>query len=347
MCQLAQPLPRLSLVFGLRRWHGACSMLAMARIFSAVLVASVGLWAVACGGSTSETGDGSGGDAGSGASAGAGGTSTGSGGSGATGTGGTSGGGGSGTGGTGTGGSGAGGSGTGGGSNGCVAGGSCDTEGANCVENGCCPCSNVCQNGQWQPSVCPGCAPPECPMQVPTAGEACDPCDIPGDACRYDECGGAGRLSASCSNGMWRLEAEPCVDPPACCSDDVQCPGMRSICISTICKSPSDSGSCWRDGECGGSMKCSGAFVCPCNADCATADQQGLCVPDDPACCSTDRDCTMAAPSCVNGACKAPPVTGECWRDTDCAGGRCDGASVCQCLSACLVPDSPGKCVPR
>ena len=281
---------------------------------------AVVMTAIACGGSSESDGSGS-----SGGSAG----QAGSGGSG-----GSSGGGSGGT----TGGSG----GSSGGSGECVHGNRCDTEGETCSEGGCCPCQNICEDGQWVALGCPGCAPPICEDQAPTDGEPCDECNVPAEGCRYDDCGGAGRLFASCEDGTWKVETGPC-ETPACCMSDGECPSPTSICISTICKDPTTTG-CWRDDQCASGERCSGAFVCPCDADCAHGDQIGTCVPDDPACCLGNDGCRPNE-ICVAGVCKEqPPSGGDCWRDAECFGGVCNGAMVCPCLTNCILPDTPGTC---
>jgi hypothetical protein len=76
-------------------------------------------------------------------------------------------------------------------------------------------------------------------------------------------------------------------------------------------------------------------------------------------CCAADTDCRgrqYCAPNATCsggvavGVCKDPPADrGRCWRDADCpavAGrpGVCEGARVCPCGAACLLPDAEGTC---
>ena len=65
-----------------------------------------------------------------------------------------------------------------------------------------------------------------------------------------------------------------------------------------------------------------------------------------PKCCKSASDC-IATFTCVNGECKEPLIGGQCWSNADCTEAQvCDGAMVCPCGQDCIIPDTPGKCVP-
>jgi hypothetical protein len=268
------------------------------------------------------------------------------------GTGGAGGSGGSGKGGsTGKGGSGSGGSGTGGaasggaaGSGSCAEGLACSPEGSTCLDGSCCPCQYQCQGGKWQQGGCAGCAGPSCPNDPPTDGDSCDSCQDPvGMQCHWDRCADQGAsYSATCDGTSWSVQVGICPGGGCCTSDD-ECSPL--VCANSVCKDPAPNG-CWRDEDCGPDSICSGASVCPCNADCIYADMPGMCFPANIGCCRNATDCVNAGSQCVSGMCKDPlQDPGSCWTDRDCTdGGLCTGAYVCPCGTACEVADTIGVC---
>lgn len=140
-------------------------------------------------------------------------------------------------------------------------------------------------------------------------------------------------------------------DTPAngCCTSDKQCAADQKCIVGKDCvKAALDPGTCWNDGDCGGKA-CTGAFVCPCNADCFAANKPGTCPADIPkGCCGADSDCP-AGQECVvsKKSCKVIKelLAGQCWTDNDCgAGGVCNNPNVCPCLAMCLLADKPGTC---
>ena len=70
-------------------------------------------------------------------------------------------------------------------------------------------------------------------------------------------------------------------------------------------------------------------------------------------CCFEDSQCSRGG-LCVGEDCRSGQAgvcvdgnlaRGECWEDAQCGRGEvCDGAQICPCGFACLVPDSPGRC---
>jgi hypothetical protein len=239
------------------------------------------------------------------------------------------------------GGGGAGGSAMGGsaGQPGCVIGAACEEPEATCSEDSCCPCLLACRDAVWEAVACPGCAAP-CPPEPPTQGERCDPC-AGGSVCRFDNCP-AELTEAVCDDGEWTVSELACGGPGCGCISDRDCPS-GALCISTICKEPVVGG-CWRDDQCEPDMFCAGDVTCACNERCAFPDRNGACAPDDGGCCDRNDDCGALA-QCVSGVCKAPPAEATgCWSNSDCDSGPCEGAQVCACGTACLVPDSEGSC---
>jgi hypothetical protein len=158
------------------------------------------------------------------------------------------------------------------------------------------PASADCKNGEW---VCP-------------AGTV-DPADCPSNSCS-----GEPLACEKCGAGAWE------------CSPDEAC---TMSCGGIVCRAcPVDlPGEVIFDG-CTCKCDASGKYTCAAI----------------PGCCNTDLDCgDEKLTPCVNGVCKEP-VADACWSDVECmAGMKCEGASVCQCGANCLVPDSPGMCVPE
>jgi hypothetical protein len=64
--------------------------------------------------------------------------------------------------------------------------------------------TGLCYAGCVQESDC---ARPVCPQAAPTNGDACAP---GGPTCYYENCGGAGRTLATCSNGTWQVQTAAC-----------------------------------------------------------------------------------------------------------------------------------------
>jgi hypothetical protein len=189
-------------------------------------------------------------------------------------------------------------------------------------------------------SACAGCVAPSCPADVPVSGEACNQCSSPiGQPCEYADCP-ASKVLAVCDGERWSVHASTC-DIPGCCATDTEC-GAGLMCVSTVCKAPAAEG-CWRDTDCADGSMCSGAFVCPCNADCDSIDYPGTCIAADASCCRDDASCGNGR--CVSGMCKPPLGGGTCWSDRDCFGGTCYGARVCPCGTQCILADEPGYCL--
>lgn len=95
-----------------------------------------------------------------------------------------------------------------------AAGGWCNVvEGKSCSYPGlCCFATYTCSANIWL-DVSPSCNPPQpvCPSAPPAPGAACDPCAPSFAPCSYDSCGDGGVLtSASCENGAWNVQLEPC-----------------------------------------------------------------------------------------------------------------------------------------
>jgi hypothetical protein len=224
----------------------------------------------------------------------------------------------------------------------CVTGGACADEGTSCSLGGCCACSLRCTDGTWGQALCPPCAAAVCPLSVPEEGSACDECTTL-SPCEWDQRPMDGSLYVgTCENGQWHVQVKG--EMPVCCTSDEQCAPL--ICVNTRCAWTSPD-SCWRDDECEGGQICSGASICPCDADCkGVVSVTGKCVPADQGCCATDQDCDEEA-TCVAGVCKSNP--GDlCWNDRDCntsVAEVCAGASVCPCGTSCLLEDAPGECV--
>lgn len=61
-----------------------------------------------------------------------------------------------------------------------------------------------------------------------------------------------------------------------CCENDTQC--VEGSCVAGVCKTPSEKGYCWTDGDCLETQTCVNANSCPCEAQCLVEDQEGECV---------------------------------------------------------------------
>jgi hypothetical protein len=161
--------------------------------------------------------------------------------------------------------------------------------------------------------------------------------------------------------------SRPCTGiPDHCCGADCPCRGAGMTCehplgadeIGVCLESPIFP-ECWTDADCGDGRWCEGARVCPCGALCPFIDAPGRCSGADPCegvpegccdegcrCASATSDCVFPAGADARGVCKEAPPRGRCWHDADCRDGAvCEGARVCGCGVACVVPDEPGRCV--
>jgi hypothetical protein len=234
------------------------------------------------------------------------------------------------------------GSNVGGGSGACVPGGACAPEGSSCTSRECCPCVYQCSSGRWEQMGCASCAPPRCPPEPPSDGQACSECQDPvGEPCSWDLCETSlERHSATCDGSTWKLSVEAC-GGDGCCSGDDDCASM--ICVNNVCKEPIVDG-CWRDHECGADAVCSGASVCSCGVECFAPDSPGVCVPADLGCCSDGAPCLDSSQRCVAGVCREAPPQGQCWSDADCPGGVCKESNVCSCGGTCTGIEYPGTC---
>jgi hypothetical protein len=111
----------------------------------------------------------------------------------------------------------------------CGFGNPCFVEGDTCTDGACCPCTYICENGQWSQQACAGCAEPGCPPEPPTHGQTCGECSSPSFACSYESCGDFGVGTAQCNGTQWEVDAEPCKPAPICgdvgapCADDEIC----------------------------------------------------------------------------------------------------------------------------
>ncbi len=145
-------------------------------------------------------------------------------------------------------------------------------------------------------------------------------------------------------------DAKTELPPTGCTCADVTC-GPGAVCVPKAgeCKKNAElkAGQCWADANCPAGVPCTGAFVCPCNADCDAADTPGVCGTQ-PACscatvkCGAGSVCVPLAGGCKSNADLKP---GQCWTDANCAVGvPCNAVSVCPCNAMCDAPDKPGVC---
>ena len=198
----------------------------------------------------------------------------------------------------------------------------------------------------------------------PEAG-SCEPAPAEGECWTGDDCPSNGEW---CSGAVVCGCGEKCAKQPgtcipyegSCCSDDGDCdqgeqciPGSFDDALA-VCKEQPPAGQCWLDQQCKPGQVCDGAFVCPCDFDCAEADSPGECIypcgEDD--CCCVDEDCGEGNP-CVmleNGnSCLPAQPEGMCWQDSDCGDNQfCQGAIACPCQWDCDGDgwDIPGTCKP-
>jgi hypothetical protein len=216
----------------------------------------------------------------------------------------------------------------------------------------------------------------ECPESIPEPDAVCvgDQHCTYGQECCCEECHPS--LVCDCHDGVYA-----CYNTDACygggwCGQFPCCDltlGEEDLCtlldpetkchkldgsVVGKCLPPVDAPACWTDLDCGEGMKCDGASICPCEADCDGIDTPGSCVPDvlPAGCCYDDEDCdqgTDQAWTCAWnemsgewGRCMWYPGEGKCWDDGDCAPGEvCNGAFYCPCDALCGAPDVPGTCM--
>ncbi len=145
--------------------------------------------------------------------------------------------------------------------------------------------------------------------------------------------------------------------PPGCCATGADC-GGGEICVETIisgvCKAQPKAGECWSDLDCIGTASCDGAIVCPCGAACFVPDKIGTCTdgpgPGPGKCCASDADCPggscAVADGSTNGECVQKLKFGQCYNDSVCDGGPCNGAILCGCDVTCVMGNTPGSCGP-
>jgi len=74
-----------------------------------------------------------------------------------------------------------------------------------------------------------------------------------------------------------------CSRPGACCTSGADC-ALGQVCVpstddptSSRCEPIPPAPGCWQDRDCGGTLHCVGAFVCPCALDCPTPTTHGTC----------------------------------------------------------------------
>ena len=230
---------------------------------------------------------------------------------------------------------------------------SANSAGQNAQNKGECqlnPCATK-KCGDGNPCTSDSCNPKtgNCEFAPLAKGTACED----GDKCTLnDQCDGA----SGCSPGS---KDPNCGGAPGCCGSDQDC-GGQSTCIGGsgggkgMCKDSSQltKGQCWSGADCGG-VKCLGASICPCGAQCIVADKPGTCdgAPAE-GCCNTDKDCKAGAQVCFQGpwnAYKCMDYTqlpkGKCWTDAQCGqGSKCENAMACGCQAFCKAMDKPGDC---
>ncbi len=213
-----------------------------------------------------------------------------------------------------------------------------------CLLEGCCAGDGDCSDGE------------RCVFTDGAVG-VCKPDLIAGYACWEDGdcefglCNGA--VICPCEMDC-DMEDTPgnCAAPPAgCCTQDADCENLWECVFSAgfpgVCKEPPLQGLCWSAADCA-SGDCTGAEVCPCDADCDGEDALGWCTTEFPGCCFEDENCT-GAQYCADmtdamGLCKDPIGPGECWEDGDCPEGFCAGADICPCNFDCAIEDQVGLC---
>ncbi len=163
-----------------------------------------------------------------------------------------------------------------------------------------------------------------------------------------------GNACSAASSGVSVASNGACTQPTACAV------GQAGVCAKgQFC-----------DGPCGGKgtcksvpQGCTGNYdpVCGCdnvtysnscmaNAASQSLKSKGVC-PASTKCCKDQSGCQYKDDLCItdasgSGVCKNTKglQAGQCWNDSQCGGGVCEGEIVCPCGAACKVPDSPGKC---
>lgn len=196
----------------------------------------------------------------------------------------------------------------------------------------------------------------------PEAG-SCEPAPQEGQCWGGDDCMNnsewcAGAVICGCGEKCAKQPGTCTPYESSCCVDDSECDeGAQCIPGSMgenpgMCKEQPSLGQCWHDQHCKPGQLCQGAFVCPCDFDCAEADSTGQCVYPcgDDDCCCVDEDCG-GGNVCVileNGNnCLPAQMEGMCWQDSDCVPNEfCHGAIACPCDWDCDGDgwDIPGTC---
>ena len=226
----------------------------------------------------------------------------------------------------------------------CPCGADCHHDMGWCLLEGCCATSGDCSGGE----VC---------VFTDGAIGVCKPVLIAEHACWQDgDCAFGlceGALVCPCDALCDEEDkAGTCTAPPVgCCLQDDDCENLWECVFSAgfpgVCKEPPAEGLCWSATDCAVG-DCTGAQVCPCEADCDGPDVPGWCTTEFPGCCFEDHHCP-GAQYCADlksgmGMCKDPPAAGECWEDEDCPEGFCAGADICPCNFDCFIADQAGFC---
>ncbi len=112
---------------------------------------------------------------------------------------------------------------------------------------------------------------------------------------------------------------------PSTCSTKADCKSTEA-CVDGTCTAVQNS--CTSASECGDGRLCAdGQCVASCtngSCDSGFSCKSGVCIPDVGASCSSDAQCTAAAPVCAGGHCKA-----QCSIDSECGSGKYCNQGVC------------------
>ncbi|WP_211365263.1 hypothetical protein [Polyangium fumosum] len=105
-------------------------------------------------------------------------------------------------------------------------------------------------------------------------------------------------------------------------------PGCVQHCESEVVAEPFCKGSTW---------------VCPMGTI-----PRDVCKSAGGCCANTDPQCPEGT-RCINDRCKERLSFPSCFIDNDCPTSMpyCIGAQVCACMAECLLPDTPGTCMPQ
>jgi len=226
----------------------------------------------------------------------------------------------------------------------CPCGASCLHDMGWCLLEGCCTGDGDCAGGER--CVISGGAVGVCKPDL-AAGYACwDHGD-----CDFGLCEGAEICACGASCDAEDVPGTCTAPPEGCCTQDEDCGDLLECVFSAgfpgVCKEPTSEGLCWSAADCGYG-DCTGAQVCPCDADCDMEDSEGWCTTEFPGCCFEDQHCGGDG-YCVDivggmGVCKDPPGQGECWENADCPEGFCAGADLYGCDHDLDVEDQSGLC---